>query len=260
MPEQTTAPSNTVCWVELQTTDLPASRRFYEGLFGWTVSETPGPMPYVMASNGDKRVAGMVGIPDEAKTRIPPHWLSYVAVADADESAKAVTKLGGRILMGPMQMGPGKMAVAQDPTGAVFALWQELQSMGTFQYGEIASLGWSEVLTDDVETDGKFYAGLFGWSLAPGQNPSIPYTVFMQGERMVGGMMGITQEMKDPPPSWWVYFSVADADATLEKVTKLGGKVLRPGTDIPNIGRFGIVADPQGAVFAVITFSMPASA
>jgi predicted enzyme related to lactoylglutathione lyase len=257
MPEQTKAASNTFCWIEVQTTDLAAGRKFYEGLFGWKTSDVPGGMPYAMANNrgSDHQVAGLVLLPEEAmKMGATPAWVSYVAVDDAATSADTIVQAGGKVLMGPMQTGPGKMVVAQDPSGATFGLWQQLQSLGTFQYGEVGSLGWSEVLTDNVDRTGKFYSTVFGWKLSPGMNPDIPYTVFMQGERMIGGMMGITKEMVDAPPAWWVYFSVEDCDATLAQAKKLGGKIHRPGTDIPNIGRFGIVQDPQGAMFAVMKF------
>jgi uncharacterized protein len=257
MPEQAKAAVNTVCWIELQTTDLAAARKFYEGLFGWKTSDMPGAIPYAIANNKgtDYQVAGLAVLADEARQMgAPPNWLSYVAVDDAAAGAKTIVQAGGKVLMGPMQMGPGSMVIAQDPSGATFALWQQLQSMGTFQYGEIGTLGWSELLTDNVDRAGKFYSTVFGWKLEPGMNPEIPYTVFKQGERMLGGMMGITKDMVATPPSWWIYFSVEDCDATLAKAKQLGGKILRAGTDIPNIGRFGIVQDPQGAVFSVMKF------
>jgi predicted enzyme related to lactoylglutathione lyase len=260
MPEQTKAASSTVCWIELSTTDLAAGRRFYEGLFGWKTSDMPGGIPYAIASNAgsDAQVAGMAVLSDDArKMGAPSNWLTYIAVDDAAVSAKAITQAGGKVLLGPLQMGPGNMVVAQDPTGATFGLWQQLQSMGTFQFGETGSLGWNEVLTNNVDRAGKFYATVFGWKLEPGMNPEINYTVFRQGDRMVGGMMGITKDMGDAPPSWWIYFNVDDCDAALALATKLGGKIHRPGTDIPNIGRFGVVEDPQGAMFCVAKFLPP---
>jgi uncharacterized protein len=253
MPEQTTPQANTFCWVELMTSDLAAGRKFYESLFGWKTSDVRGPQPYAVANNGDKMVAGLGVLGDEAKKAgTTPSWLSYVAVSNAAEGAKKIEKLGGKALVGPLDTDMGNMVVAQDPTGAVFALWQQKQSMGTFQYGEVGSVAWSELLTNNVDRAGSFYSNLFGWKLEPGQNPEIPYTVFKLGDRLVGGMMAITKEMVDAPPAWWVYFEVADCDATLTKAKSLGGTIKRSGTDIPNVGRFGIVADPQGALFAVM--------
>jgi hypothetical protein len=258
MPEQKKADNGTFCWIEVQTTDLAGARKFYEGLFGWKTSEMPGGMPYAIANNAgtELQVAGMTLLPDEAKKMgAPPSWLNYVAVEDADACAKTIEQAGGKVLMGPMSTGPGKMVVAQDPTGGVFAVWQQLQSMGTFQYGEPGSLGWNELLTNDVDRAGKFYSTVFGWKAeTSNMNPDIQYTIFKVGDRMVGGMMAITKEMMNIPPSWWTYVSVDDCDATLAKAAKLGAKILRPGTDIPNIGRFGVIQDPQGAVLSVMKF------
>jgi predicted enzyme related to lactoylglutathione lyase len=257
MPEQTTPTNETFCWIELQTKDLAAARKFYEGLFGWKTSDMPGDIPYAIANNDgtDKQVAGMAVQHGESLQKgTPSHWLSYVAVADAAAGAKKIVQAGGKVINGPIEMGPGKMVIAQDPGGATFALWQQLQSMGTFQFGEVGSVGWNELLTDNVDREGKFYSTVFGWKLDPGMNVTPPYTIFKQGEQMVGGMMGLTKEMVGAQPAWWVYFSVDDCDATLAKAKQLGGKIKRPGTDIPNIGRFGVIEDPQGAHFCVMKF------
>ncbi len=257
MPTTTKAPTGTFCWIELQSTDLPASRKFYGSLFAWETSEIPGPQPYVMASNGTNNVAGLTVLADEAKKKgAPPNWLSYVAVADAAASAKKIASLGGKVLMGPMEMGPGKMVVAQDPTGAVFALWQQLKPMGTFQFGDPGSLGWNELSTTNVDRAGSFYGGLFGWAPKSSEMPGMVYTTFMLGntDAMAGGMMAQPKEMAGAPSMWTVYFSVADADKTVEAAKSLGGKVLVPPTDIPTIGRFAVLTDPQGAAFSVIKF------
>jgi len=257
MPTTTTAPTGTFCWIELQSTDLPASRRFYGSLFGWETSEVPGPQPYVMASHGSYNVAGLTVLGDEAKKMgAPPNWLSYIAVDDAAASAKKIAALGGTVLAGPMEMGPGKMVVAQDPTGAVFAVWQQLRSMGTFQYGEPGSLGWNELSATNVDRAGSFYGGLFGWTPKTTEMPGMIYTTFMLGdtEAMAGGMMAQPKEMAGAPSMWTVYFSVADADKTVDAAKGLGATVLFPATDIPTIGRFAVLADPQGAAFSVIKF------
>jgi predicted enzyme related to lactoylglutathione lyase len=257
MPTHTKAPTGTFCWIELQTTDMAAGRKFYASLFGWETSEMPGPQPYVMATRGGNNVAGMTVLADEAKKMgAPPSWLSYVAVDDAAASAKKLASLGGKVLMGPMEMGPGKMVVAQDPTGGVLALWQQLQPMGTFQFGEPGSLGWNELTTTNVDRAGSFYGGLFGWTPKASALPGMAYTTFMVGttDVMTGGMMAQPKEMAGAPSMWTVYFSVDDADKTVAAAQGLGGKVLVPPMDIPTIGRFAVLMDPQGAAFSVIKF------
>src|SRR5262249_44360530 len=185
----------------------------------------------------------------------PPHWMSYVAVENTEAMTKKATSLGGKVLVGPMTMGPGTMSVIQDPTGAVFALWQSIQPMGTFLRGEPGSLGWNELVTTDVDRGGKFYSGLFGWKLES-QNMAggMVYTILKNAGEMAGGMMAQPKEMAGAPSVWNVYFSVADADATVNKAKSVGAKVMMPPTDIPDVGRFAFLTDPQGAAFAVIKF------
>jgi hypothetical protein len=259
MPEITKAAAGTFCWVELGTTDVAAAKKFYSGLFGWTITDMPmGGMAYGLAALGDKQVGGITLLSEEAKKMgAPPNWLSYVAVDDAAASAKKVAALGGKVLFGPQEIGPGTMAIAADPTGAVFAVWQRLQSMGTWLTGEPGSLGWNELISTNEDQAVSFYKGLFGWSADPTEMPGMTYTIFKQGETMIAGSMAQPKQMAGAPSLWGVYFSVADADQAAAKVTALGGKVLNPPMDIPNIGRFAVVADPQGAMFSVMKFLPP---
>jgi hypothetical protein len=259
MPEITKAAAGTFCWIELGTTDVAAAKKFYGGLFGWTLTDMPmGAMPYSMAAVGDKRVAGLTVLSDAAKKMgAPPNWLSYVAVDDAAASAKKIASLGGKVLVGPMDIGPGHMVVAADPTGAVFAVWQSVQSMGTFLMGEPGSLGWNELISTNEDKAVSFYKGLFGWQADATEMPGMTYTIFKQGEAMIAGSMAQPKQMAGAPSLWGVYFAVADADQAAEKATALGGKVLNPPMDIPGIGRFAVVADPQGAMFSVIKFLPP---
>ena len=107
---------------------------------------------------------------------------------------------------------------------------------------------WNELLTSDVGVAGKFYTALFGWTTAPFDGP-VPYTIFRAGEKGMGGMM--QQQQPGTPPLWLSYVSVADCDASVARVTELGGKVCMPPKDIPTIGRIAVLTDPLGAPFGV---------
>ena len=85
----------------------------------------------------------------------------------------------------------------------------------------------------------------------------MPYTMFMNGERMAAGMLPITEEMGDIPPNWMVYFSVKDCDGTVERAKKMGATVLAPPMDLPEIGRMAALTDPQQAAFSVIKLENP---
>ena len=148
MPEYAKVEAGRFCWVELDTSDFEAAKKFYGALLGWSVAEMPmaSGAGYGMASVDGKTVAGMMALtPDMKKMGVPPNWLSYVAVDDIDAATTQAEALGGEVAVPPTTFGPGKFAVLKDPTGATFALWRAGQSMGPFLYGETGALGWNEL-------------------------------------------------------------------------------------------------------------------
>jgi len=116
------------------------------------------------------------------------------------------------------------------------------------------AFSWSELMTTDVEGARKFYSNLFGWKTEEMPMANMKYTIVKVGEEGVGGMMPIPPQAQGSPPNWGVYVTVDDVDATAKKAKVLGGKVLVPPTDIPNVGRFAVLQDPQGAVISAITY------
>jgi len=160
------------------------------------------------------------------------------------------------VLMEPFDvMEAGRMAVLQDPTGAVICVWQAKSSIGARIVNEPGSLCWCELATSDTEKAGRFYSRLFGWTLKPSLEG---YTEFLQGGTAIGGMMAIDPAWGKVPPHWLSYFAVSDCDGTTAKVKELGGSARVPPKDIPNTGRFAILTDPQGAQFAVIRLDFAA--
>ncbi len=114
---------------------------------------------------------------------------------------------------------------------------------------------WSELMTPDTKGAERFYSSVVGWKPEPyGGNPGVHYTVWKTGEEGIGGMMELTPEMKAAgvPPNWMVYVGVRDADGTVAKAQSLGAKVEVPPQDIPEVGRFAVLTDPQGAAFAIL--------
>jgi len=246
-------------WVELQTKDLAAAETFYGDLFGWKLESMPMPgAKYVMATLGGRHVAGLTTLPAEAtKMGMPPNWGAYVNVKDVKATADAASKLGGKVLVPPTAMGPGTFAVIQDPTGGVVMVWFSPQPMGTFLYGEPGALTWNELLCTNADVAQRFYTQLFGWTAEAMAMPDGIYTIFKNAGTQVGGLMQQPPQMKGAPSTWAAYFAVNDADATVAQATKAGASVLVPATDIPNVGRFAWLKDPQGAAFAVLKNTMP---
>ena len=107
-------------WSELMTSDPAAATAFYSALFGWTVQTSDmGTGPYHMVKLGDTAVGGVMGMPPDAPP-MPPHWGCYVTVDSVDDTLAKCTALGGKTLVPAMDVpGVGRMAVIQDPQGAV---------------------------------------------------------------------------------------------------------------------------------------------
>ncbi len=116
------------------------------------------------------------------------------------------------------------------------------------------AFSWNELMTSDVAGAKAFYGELLGWTLTDMESSCGEYTVVKSGEREIAGIMATPAEMQGMPPSWCGYVTVDDVDAMPAQVEKLGGKVLAPPQDIPNVGRFTIIKDPQGAMLMLITY------
>jgi len=146
----------------------------------------------------------------------------------------------------------GRMALVQDGPGAVVALWQPRGHAGAGIIGETSAICWNELATTDLSRAQAFYTGMFGWSAGTQTVGNPRYITFTQDGVARGGMLAIDPSRGPVPPHWLVYFAVSDCDGQTALVQSLGGAVRVPPTDIPEVGRFAIVADPQGATFAVI--------
>lgn len=254
MPEFAKPVPGNFCWVEALLEDPDRGKGFYGELFGWASQAVPSPLgTYNMMHIGGKFVAGLGKLVEQAKKMgAPPHWLNHVAVTSAAEATEKAKGLGAKVLLAPHDVGPGTMAIIQDPTGGVLSLWATKEPMGAFLWGETNSLCWVELSTTDADAATKFYVGLFGWKAESMPMGDFNYTVLKNGEMMVGGLMPQQKAMAGAPSMWTSYFAVADCDATAKKAGQLGGTVMVPPMDIPNVGRFSVITDPQGAAFAVI--------
>ena len=251
----------TFCWVELATSNATAAKEFYTKLFGWDYIDNPiGPdMVYTMLKLDGKDVGALYQLmPDMVSQGIRPNWLSYVSVKSADESAAKAKELGGTLRKEPFDVFTvGRMAVIRDPTGAVFALWQAGTHHGAGIYNVPGSFCWNELGTTDTTKAAEFYTGLFGWTANTQNFGPMEYTMFLNGDRPGGGMYKLTPEMGNIPPHWLVYFAVDDCDAKVSSAESLGAKIMKPAADIPGIGRFAILIDPQDAAFAIIKLDNP---
>jgi uncharacterized protein len=245
----------TFCLVELATTDQDAAKTFYTQLFGWSSLDHPmGPNRiYTMFRIQDRDVASAYTMwPQMLEQGIPPHWDLYITVENADETAARAKELGAKIFREPFDvMEFGRMAVIQDPTGAVFCIWQPKAGIGIQLGGVPGTLCWADLSSPDADRAKTFYEKLFGWAIVKGEHDDSGYLHIKNGDQFIGGVLPANLRNPNTPPHWMAYFVVENTDAATAKVHSLGGRTYMPPTDIPNAGRFSIVADPQGAAFAL---------
>ncbi len=244
------APGN-FSWFELVTSDQNAAKEFYSKLFGWEISDNPmGPdMVYTTMKKDGKSVGALYGM-DKAQLErgVPPHWNVYISSDNADDTTKKSASLGGTALMEPFDvMEFGRMSMIQDPTGAVFGIWQSKQHTGAQLIGEVGSFCWWELNTKDTAKAKDFYTKLFGWTTGGDAN----YTEWKNSSDTIGGMIEIKPEWGPVPPNWLSYVLVDNCDVTAAKIKELSGSVMMGPQDIENMGRFAVVSDPQKAVFAI---------
>lgn len=117
------------------------------------------------------------------------------------------------------------------------------------------AFSWNELMTNDMAGSKAFYGELLGWEMHEDNSAGMPYTMIKAGGEEVGGMMANPPEAKGAPTAWGSYVTVDDVDKQLGRVEALGGKVIMPPMDIPNVGRFSVISDPQGAMLTLITYS-----
>lgn len=245
------------CWVDLMVANLPAAKRFYGELFGWTfgASDTRFGRRYATALRDGKQVAALLS----AKGRKPATaWNVYFATANANAVAKRITAAGGTVRSGPVPLADlGTVVTAVDPGGTRFGVWQGAARAG-FELagqGQHGCFFWPEVYTRDKVIVDAFYEKVFKYSgqqVAEGEEfdfkiwspPGVPYPV-------AGRLQMNRYFPADMQPHLLVYFWSEDCDKTAEMISQLGGRLEREPTDTP-FGRSALATDGLGARFGVM--------
>jgi predicted enzyme related to lactoylglutathione lyase len=249
-----------IVWHDLMTTDVDSAKRFYGALFGWNIV-SHGPWCFIYPKGDDASHFGTI-IALEKEHGVPPHWQPYVAVKDLDGAAKLATDHGGKIVVPRQHAGTtGDFVIVTDPQGGVFTLWQYTGGGPKAELDgrpDPGSFCWDELMVPDPDAAARFYGTVAGWGAESVEMPDFGrYTLFLreaknaEGKpRQAGGLMKLPPEV--PHPMWLSYVWVADCDATLEEAKKLGATITSPPIDIPGVGRFTTLLDPQYAPIAVM--------
>jgi predicted enzyme related to lactoylglutathione lyase len=237
-------------WFEHLSAEPGAARGFYERLFGWHVEMMPmGDERYPLIMNGSQGIGGFA----TAGAGEAAQWRSYLSVTDVDNAHRAALAAGAKSLQAPTDFGAvGRGATITDPTGATLSLWRSSQGdQPDLAEAPAGTWCWNELWTTDARRALAFYEAAFGFShQTMDLGPDGPYHMLSKGGQMRGGMM--TTPMPGAKTQWLPYVAVADADASAALAGRLGGRSFVPPTDIPDIGRFSVLADPFGALFAII--------
>ncbi|MFJ5922527.1 VOC family protein [Kitasatospora sp. NPDC092948] len=246
-------PEGTPVWANAMFTDLQGAKNFYGSVLDWTFGEPSAEHGgYTQAYRDGKAVAAiMPSMPGQG----PGHsaWVLYLASADAAATAERIRAAGGTVLLEPTRVGEfGTMAVAADPGGVVFGLWQGDRHTGFALRDAPGSYGWAEVFTRDPAAANAFFPKVFSYGVRKLVDDSVDYRVFTLGDAQVLGSMAMTPEVPPHVTSFIsVYFVVDDCDAAADRVAAAGGqKVFGPMTT--PFGRFASFVDPQGAAFTLI--------
>ncbi len=267
------------CWVDTNQPDPEAAIAFYGGLFGWEFEDV------LPAGSGGRYFIARLGGGDVAAVGSQPKgtpqmavWNTYIWAQSTDEAASKVLDGGGHIVMEPVDMmQAGRMAVCTDPEGAAFRLWQAKQHKGARIVNEPGSLNFNSLNVRDADRARSFYGSLFGWETLdiegggemwrlPGygdflaqSDPELRKRQAASGAApegfadVVATLNPIVPNQPEVPAHWSVTFAVDDADATAERATALGGRVVVPPFDAPWV-RMTVITDPQGATFTASKF------
>jgi predicted enzyme related to lactoylglutathione lyase len=237
-------------WFEYVSQDAPKAQGFFGELFGWTTKSVPMPDgAYAMIAAADGKTIGGYGAPPPGMTR--PQWLPFLLVDSAAKTAAQVKRLGGAVEKDAHKIGDfATMAFIRDPHGALVALWQPAKLEPEVD-AEAGHFTWTELPSKDPAASVAFYEQIGGFSTQKMEMPGMgAYYVLENGGKPRAGIMA--QDMPDAPHTWLPYVGVASADHTADKAKRLGATLAVPPTDIPNIGRFAIVVDPQGVALGIL--------
>jgi predicted enzyme related to lactoylglutathione lyase len=245
----------TPCWAELITPDPPAACTFYQAVFGWDEEPGVGPEPDGdgVFCQEDEPVAGIGRTPSDVP--LAALWLIHFSTEDVDATVAAVQEHGGAVLHPPRDReGFGRSAIVADPTGAVFGVCKLVAPIGPEHPNEPGALITCDLRTSDARRAREFYSAVFGFRYllfdeTPGYTP-----ITVPGDDDAVGGIGELDPGEDPQNGshWLPYLSLdTDTDSAALKARWAGGDLQLGPYDTLGL-RTAMLADPQGAVFAMM--------
>jgi uncharacterized protein len=244
----------TPCWYDLTAVDLAGATSFYRAVFGWDLLDTGEEFGhYTFCLVRGMPVAGIGTPPVGAEGQPAPAWTTYLAVEDADKTATAVAENGGTLLMPPMAIADqGRTALAVDPAGGMFGLWEAGSMFGAVLVNEPGGVVWNDHRSADPAAARAFYTAVFGYRYSPIPGHDEYVTIDGTGPgNTIGALAGPDPDLPPGVPAHWMtHFSVESVDDAADRATAAGGTVVRPPADLP-YGRSATLRDPQGTYLKV---------
>ncbi|WP_158889880.1 VOC family protein [Amycolatopsis anabasis] len=236
-------PLGTPAWIDLAVTDLAGAQDFYGAVFGWDFATTEDGATCLL------RGLPVAGLRQAAEPAVRA-WDVHLATDDCDGTAKRVLAAGGTLLEAPHEVGDlGRAALAVDPTGARFGLWQGRTHLGCRLVNEPDTLVRNDLVTAEAATARAFYCAVFDFTLDGNDDlPGLDFTFLRRPDgHEIGGIWGHA----DAPASVWAtVFEVADTDATVAAAKAAGATSTEP--ENTPYGRSATLTDPFGTEFSVI--------
>ncbi|MEM9454618.1 MAG: VOC family protein [Myxococcota bacterium] len=245
--------NNTFCWHGIVSTDTAKTLAFFPEVLGWSIQEIEMGGDTVQMLVNDKTPFAHVRGPQMDGE--PSWWNNYFRVEDVDAVTAAVEKNGGKVVVPPTDIPPGRFSTVATPSGAHLSLFHEAGDRDTDKPSTTGFVHWVDLHSRSIDQDLKFIHDALGLKTQSMSMPTGPYHVLEPDTKTRGGAM--TGQNPDAPSMWVAWVSVDNVDETLARVERNGGKVLARPWDAETVGRLALVADPAGVTFGVIT---PASA
>ncbi|KUJ64153.1 bleomycin resistance protein [Streptomyces albus subsp. albus] len=233
--------------------DLGTTQDFYGSVLGWTFRSSREEGFCIAVVDG----APVAGIGAVAHTyRVAVSWTPYFAVDSADEAAARIRERSATVAVGPISFGQGRAALAADPDGAVFGIWQGERPHWSVGRGSAPS--WLELRTRDTFASAIFYAGVLQWASEGEGGCDVVYksdqVIVRDSSHEVAGISGGAVEAAPDPhvrPRWHVYFKAPDLEAAIEAAERRGGAVTQH-PHVCRLGREATLRDPDGGLFTVL--------
>ncbi|MFJ5228054.1 VOC family protein [Streptomyces sp. NPDC088400] len=242
------------CWVTLLSREMSASQAFYGDVLGWTYRSAGLGDDFCVALSDGLPVAGIGALASSLQVAVS--WTPYFAVSDVDEAAARIRERGATVAVGPLAFHSGRAALATDPDGAAFGIWEGVVR-SDWTVGRGSAPAWLELRTRNTADAARFYSQVLGW--APETEGGFTlvheedHAVLRQDDQVVAKIRGGgVRATPDPQirPRWHVYYRVPEVSTSVSAALNGGGALVSPPNASPTL-REATLRDPDGALFTV---------